>query len=249
MLVFLLFSVVNLCVGFGAAVLLGYGPRPWYALFLPSGGDEVVQIDALDGEAESAEKAEAEEPQAPKPEPKKPPVVSHPFPEMNEPEDAPEPEPTPAPPSIEDVVSAAELESLTVEEEAEQPVAEVKDEPKVSAPPAAAAEAADDEEHELEDFLAGRREEPKNQEPTNEEASAVASADDIASMFASAQGSAGPKENDETKKESPAAAKAVANEPEEAESSEDAEAKAEEAEEDFEDKPLDQDDIAALFNS
>ena len=65
-LVFVLFAVINLAAGFACAVALGYGPKPWYALFLPSGGDSVVRIDALEAEdAPPAEDAEAKD-EAPK---------------------------------------------------------------------------------------------------------------------------------------------------------------------------------------
>lgn len=200
--IFLLFAILNLSIGFAAAVLLGYGPQPWYAFFLPSDRDNVIQIDAIESEEKNETKqpqpeAEAEKPEAPKPPPEPAPdAVNQPFPEMNEPEDIPiAPEPV-AP---------------------EEPVAEEVTEAPVN----------EDEDNELEEYLAGRKDEPKEiaePEPAVEEASKIASADDIESMFATSQGS------DEDQDD--ATAQGDADEDDE-----------------LDDKPLDQNDIAALFNS
>lgn len=218
MLIFLLFAVVNLSVGFAAAVLLGYGPQPWYALILPSKRDNVIQIDAID----SAEETEAEKPAAVDPPAEAAAnVVTQPFPEMNEPEDtptepesvaesAPEPESEPEPEPAPEVEPEPEVtqEAEPVAEEAAEPVAEATPE--------------EDDENDLEDYLAGRKEETQEFEK-EEPAAEIASADDIESMFAATEN---------TEDESAQAEEVAAEE----ESSE-------------EDKPLDQDDIAALFNS
>ncbi|WDI44713.1 hypothetical protein [Bremerella sp. P1] len=209
MFIVLLFAVLNLSVGFAAAVLMGYGPQPWYALFLPSDGDNVIQIDAIDSEEEpAAEKTEATTPPA---EPEST-AVNQPFPEMNEPEDLPsEPEP------------AAEEEPAV--EEPVEPVAEEAPETPVSESPLEA-----DDDNELAEFLAGRKDETKStlaEEPADEEAPQIASANDIESMFAATQDSSNEAEASE-----------------EASTQEDAQ-----PEEDLDDKPISQDDIAALFNS
>lgn len=219
MLIVLLFAILNLSVGFAAAVLLGYGPQPWYALFLPSKGDNVIQIDAIDSDEETEK---IEEPAAPNP-----PVesesqaVNQPFPEMNEPEDIPEePEPEVDPEPVAEAEPVAETE-LEVEPPAE-PVAEET--------PAGGTIFDSEEDNELEDFLAGRKDETKNNlsdEPAAEEASEIASADDIESMFAASQDAA----------------------PKQASSEEVASAEESEAEEETDDKPISQDEIAALFNS
>lgn len=210
MFIVLLFAVLNLSVGFAAAVLLGYGPQPWYALFLPSDGDNVIHIDAIDSEEETEE---AEQPSAPKPDSD---AVSQPFPEMNEPEDMPaEPEPEVEPEPVAEAEPTAEIE----------PEIELPTEPVAEEASASEAMFDSDEDNELEDFLAGRKDETKSnlaEEPAAEEAPEIASADDIESMFAASQDAA----------------------PEQA-SSEEATAD----EEDLDDKPISQDDIAALFNS
>ncbi|PQO31312.1 hypothetical protein C5Y96_13300 [Blastopirellula marina] len=205
MFIFLLFAVLNLSVGFAAAVLLGYGPQPWFALFLPSNTDNVIQIDAIE-----TEEAEIEKPAEPADEPT-PKLVSQPFPEMNEPEDLP-----------------AESEPVAEDE----PEIEQTFEPVAEEAPAATAQEkpfGEDEDNELEEFLAGRKNEPKNlehDEPTSEKAPEIASADDIESMFAASLG-----DDAET------ASNVVTAQ---TESDEDDE---------LDDQPLGQDDIAALFNS
>lgn len=220
-LIFLLFAVVNLSVGFAAAVLLGYGPQPWYALILPSKRDNTIQIDAIDSEEEvKTEESDAANP----PVEAAPNVVNQPFPEMNEPEDIPaEPAPvaetTPEPKAAPDPEPEAEPEPKAEEvtepstEEDKEPIAETPDE--------------SDEDNELEDYLAGRKEETegfeKEEAAAAEKPAEIASADDIESMFAATENS-----EDESASEEETTT--------EAESSE-------------EDKPLDQDDIAALFNS
>jgi len=209
----LLFAVLNLSVGFAAAVLLGYGPQPWYALFLPSRGDNVIQIDAIDSddEAETPQPQAEAEPETPEPakpaEEPAPDVVNQPFPEMNEPEDTPiaaEPEPE-------------------IEEPIDEPVAEQAPEEPVS-------EAPTDEDNELEEYLAGRKDEPaaiEQEEPATEEAAEIASADDIASMFAASEEASSEEASSEEARSEKAAAE----------------------DNDLDDKPLAQDDIAALFNS
>ncbi|QDU78050.1 hypothetical protein Pan97_51300 [Bremerella volcania] len=204
MFIVLLFAVLNLAVGFAAAVLLGYGPQPWYALFLPSNRDNTVQIDAID----SDEETEAEKPDA---EPAST-AVNQPFPEMNEPEDMP-PEPEPVPEAEPEI------------EESFEPVAE-----QAPQSPVNESNVTGDEDNELEEFLAGRKDETKGfqqDEPASEESAEIASADDIESMFAASQAS-----DDEES------------------SSEDVAAQGDSEEEDeLDDEPLGQDDIAALFNS
>ena len=204
MLIFLLFAVVNLSVGFAAAVLLGYGPQPWYALILPSKRDNVIQIDAIDSE----EEAETENPVAADPPAEATSnVVTQPFPEMNEPEDTP-----------------AEPEPVAESAPKPDPVPEPESEPKVEQEVEPVAEATEEteEDNDLEEYLAGRKEETQDFEK-EESAAEIASADDIESMFAATE---------TTEDESAHSEEATAEE----ESSE-------------EDKALDQDDIAALFNS
>lgn len=211
--IFLLFTVLNLSVGFAAAVLLGYGPQPWYALFLPSNRDNVIHIDAIDTEEAETEKPAPAPPRAES----TPNLVSHPFPEMNEPEDLPsEPESESEP----EPVVAEELEF----EDSFEPIAE-----EASEEPTQEKQISEDEDNELEEYLAGRKDESKISEDeasAEETTSEIASVDDIESMFAASL-----EEDDDATPDDVTA---------QAESDEDDE---------LDDKPLNQDDIATLFNS
>lgn len=209
MFIFLLFAVLNLSVGFATAVLLGYGPQPWYALFLPSDKDNVIHIDAIDSEEEpeAVKPAAAQKPAEPSPN-----IVSHPFPEMNEPEDLPaEPEPV--------------AEDQPEVEETPEPVAE-----ETAAEPDSAEEepSSEEEDNELEEYLAGRKDKSEVMEEASAEENApeIASVDDIESMFAATQAS----EEDES-------------------TAEDTSTQGDADDDDLDDQPLNQDDIAALFNS
>ncbi|RCS40678.1 hypothetical protein DTL42_25260 [Bremerella cremea] len=228
MIVFLLFAVINLVAGFACAVLLGYGPRPWYALFLPSGGDSLVRIEAIEAEAEATSEQAASPEQvvaappkpAPDPSPAPQEVVAEKVVEKAVAEVAPE---VPAAPPVNEPVAELKPEPIPeakpeVKAEPaapqpvpeETPVAETKTEEKPPEQPAAS-------EHELEDYLAGLRDEPVAEADSKPE---VASLDDIEAMFANSTTS-------ETT-EQPETAKAPV--------------------EQAEDGPLDQDDIASLFS-
>ncbi|MBA2114765.1 hypothetical protein [Bremerella alba] len=220
MFIFLLFAIINLTIGFGAAILLGYGPQPWYALFLPSDRDCRVQIDAIDSKEEETKKpqpiAKPEEPAAsPKTAEPEPNIVNQPFPEINEPEDMPiVPQPV-----------AEEKPGVNEEEESVEPVAE-----QAPTEPSSEIPSESDEDNELEKYLAGHKKEPEENtkaDPEVEETSEIASTDDIESMFAASQ---------ESEDEEKTSVNATTQED------------VEESDE-LDDKPLDQDDIAALFNS
>ncbi|UUO06329.1 hypothetical protein M4951_23645 [Blastopirellula sp. J2-11] len=60
MLLFALISVLNLILGFAAAVMLGYGPRPWWILFADAESVGTVRIEKLEDELPTADEANAE---------------------------------------------------------------------------------------------------------------------------------------------------------------------------------------------
>lgn len=226
--------------------MLGYGPRPWYALFLPSGGDNLVRIEAIEADVETQPTAAAD---TIAPTPPKPKVETQPAPEP-EPEPAPQPavietvvkepvveaSPEPAPPEPVGEPAAesveAKPEQAVREPVAEETVAEASTPPEVAAPtPASEKEtevdsklspSLEEEENELEDYLAGRREEPTESSNAMPE---VASLDDIEAMFASA----GATQDDADLETAPA------------------KLASKDSDEEIDDRPLDQDDIAALF--
>ncbi|EAQ80374.1 hypothetical protein [Blastopirellula marina] len=57
MLLFALISVLNLILGFAAAVMLGYGPRPWWILFADRASVGTVRIEKLEDEPPAADEA------------------------------------------------------------------------------------------------------------------------------------------------------------------------------------------------
>ncbi|MCC9607208.1 hypothetical protein LOC68_13985 [Blastopirellula sp. JC732] len=65
MLLFALISVLNLALGFAAAVALGYGPRPWWGIFAEAGTTGTVRIEKLEDEpappTDESNEAEPEE--------------------------------------------------------------------------------------------------------------------------------------------------------------------------------------------
>ncbi len=196
-LVFTLFALINLVIGFVVAVLLGHGPQPWYALFLPARGNDVVQIDLLEAEEQSETPTAppvAEEPPVPRT-----PVVSQPFPEMNEPDDLPEDPPEQAPPQT------------AVQEDSEDDLDRLLKADPADTPTRPAAEM---DESELEQLLAPPPRDPPEQDRE-------ASTDD----------SDGPQQPDAPSAGTP-----------------DSQAE-DDSEDDLDDLPLNQDDIAALFNS